>query len=273
MAYDAQTPVACDVFPIMGQSNAVGTQGTPAIDLNNECATQGTPDDANGRIFQMRQLANGSTIIVADEPLEHFSTVTSARDSSSSIGFSLAFARWYRSNILTTGRSILLVPCAVGGSGFSDGNWNPGDTYYESVITRVNLAVSKHAGNKLIAMLWHQGEEDAAAGWTQNQYQTAFSAMVTDFRSRVTGGNKCRVVVGGLTDANQIAHAAYGVINGALADMPNQVAGCVYASSTGLSGNGSNDLHFTASAARTLGGVYGTALQGIFPSLTANWTA
>lgn len=264
MSYDPQTPVACDVFPIMGQSNAVGTQdASPYIDLTNDCAVPGTPDSVAGRIFQMRQSANSSTIINADEPLEHGSIITANRSATNSIGFSVAFARWYRDNVLAVGRSILLVPCASGGTGFSNNNWNPGNALYESAVTRTNTAMAKHASNKLIAVLWHQGEADANAGWSASQYTTAFAAMVSDYRGRVTGGAKCRFVMGGLSPT------AYGnsVIQGAITNMPSTVAGLSVASSTGLAGG----VHFTAAAQRTFGPIFGTAIKSIMPIPTTKF--
>lgn len=265
MPYDPQSPVACDVFVLMGQSNCVGTQATPAIDLNNDCAAQGTPDSPSGRIFQMRQAVNNNAIIVADEPLEHGGTITANRSMASSIGFSVAFARWYRSNMLEAGRSILLVPCASGGTGFSDNRWNPGNDLYEAAVSRTNEAMAKHSANRLFAMLWHQGEQDVSGGLTAAQYTSAFSAMVADYRSRVTGGDKCRVILG------QLAPGPYSStdVQAAITAMPSHVVGCDIASSFELAGDTPSDIHFTAASQRLFGPRYGAALQGISPYPTA----
>ena len=76
--------------------------------------------------------------------------------------FSLSFASEYvKAGCLQGNRKLLIVYAAVGGTGFSRNQWGRGAVLQERMFAMVDYALSLHAGNKVVAFLWHQGEHDA----------------------------------------------------------------------------------------------------------------
>ena len=77
--------------------------------------------------------------------------------------FSLSFAREYLANgFLAEGRKLLIVRSAVGGTGFLDGNWKPEDPLFLRMMEMTRTAMELNPANRLVGLLWHQGETDAA---------------------------------------------------------------------------------------------------------------
>ena len=76
--------------------------------------------------------------------------------------FSLTFARAYiNAGMLETGRKILVLRAAVGGTGFSDKRWGMEDDLYLKMMEMIRTTLSMNPENRLVALLWHQGETDA----------------------------------------------------------------------------------------------------------------
>ncbi|EFB5492925.1 SASA family carbohydrate esterase [Escherichia coli] len=92
---------------------------------------------------------------------------------------------------------ILLVPCCRGGSGLTVGNdgtfsetsgasansarWGMGKPLYQDFLFRTKAALSKNPKNRLLAVVWMQGENDLADG--SQQHSGLFTAMVQQFRA------------------------------------------------------------------------------------------
>ena len=78
--------------------------------------------------------------------------------------FSLSFSREYiKSGRLEKGRKILILRSAVGGTGWNDKRWGMTDDLYLKMMDMIRIALNLNSGNKLIAFLWHQGENDAGS--------------------------------------------------------------------------------------------------------------
>lgn len=76
--------------------------------------------------------------------------------------FSLSFAqRYIEDGRLESGRKLLILRTAVGGSGFLDNYWKPGDRLYVRMMAMIQTALELNPQNRLVALLWHQGETDA----------------------------------------------------------------------------------------------------------------
>ncbi|MBQ6067552.1 MAG: hypothetical protein IJK89_12125 [Clostridia bacterium] len=91
--------------------------------------------------------------------------------------FSLAFARGYlENNLLAEGRSLLILRAAVGGTGFLDNNWKPNDVLYLRMLDMIKTALDLNGGNRLVALLWHQGEQDAVLNAS---YETHYNHLMT----------------------------------------------------------------------------------------------
>ncbi len=92
---------------------------------------------------------------------------------------------------------ILLVPCCRGGSGLTVGNdgtfsetsgasansarWGVGKPLYQDFLFRTKAALSKNPKNRLLAVVWMQGENDLADG--SQQHSGLFTTMVQQFRA------------------------------------------------------------------------------------------
>lgn len=95
---------------------------------------------------------------------------------------------------------ILLVPCCRGGSAFTAGadgsfsesggasadsvRWGAGKPLYQDLVSRTKAALAKNPKNKLLAVVWMQGESDLAAG--SGQHSGLFTAMVQQFRTALS---------------------------------------------------------------------------------------
>ncbi|HFO8284900.1 TPA: DUF6645 domain-containing protein, partial [Escherichia coli] len=92
---------------------------------------------------------------------------------------------------------ILLVPCCRGASAFTTGadgsfseasgasadssRWGVGKPLYQDLVSRTRAALVKNPKNKLLAVVWMQGEADLASG--SQQHNALFTAMVQQFRT------------------------------------------------------------------------------------------
>ncbi|HBA8710127.1 TPA: DUF1737 domain-containing protein, partial [Escherichia coli] len=92
---------------------------------------------------------------------------------------------------------ILLVPCCRGASAFTTGDdgsfsevsgasadssrWGAGKPLYQDLLSRTRAALAKNQKNKLLAVVWMQGEADLASG--SQQHNGLFTAMVQQFRT------------------------------------------------------------------------------------------
>ncbi|EGG0485543.1 DUF1737 domain-containing protein [Escherichia coli] len=97
---------------------------------------------------------------------------------------------------------ILLVPCCRGASAFTTGadgtysesvgasenslRWGVGKSLYQDLVSRTKAALAKNPKNRLLAVVWMQGEGDAAVG-THAQHTGLFTAMVNQFRTDLAG--------------------------------------------------------------------------------------
>lgn len=76
--------------------------------------------------------------------------------------FSLSFAREYmEKGLLKEDRKLLILRCAVGGTGFLDDHWKLTDDLYLRMMDMIKTALDLNKENRLVAFLWHQGETDA----------------------------------------------------------------------------------------------------------------
>ncbi|HBA8202355.1 TPA: DUF1737 domain-containing protein [Escherichia coli] len=92
---------------------------------------------------------------------------------------------------------ILLVPCCRGGSAFTTGadgtfseasgasadssRWGVGKPLYQDLVSRTRAALAKNPKNRLLAVVWMQGEADLASG--SQQHNGLFTTMVQQFRT------------------------------------------------------------------------------------------
>ena len=98
--------------------------------------------------------------------------------------FSLSFCNEYiDNNMLQSGRKILIVRSAVGGTGFLDNHWKLEDDLFLRMMEMVKTALDLNPANRLVALLWHQGETDAILNASKETHYNNLSKLVTTVRN------------------------------------------------------------------------------------------
>ena len=97
--------------------------------------------------------------------------------------FAPSFAREYlNAGRLAEGRKLLIVRSAVGGTGFLDNHWKLTDDLYLQMVEMTRTALSLNPENRLVALLWHQGETDAGCHATYDQHYNHLMTLVQSVR-------------------------------------------------------------------------------------------
>lgn len=234
-----------DVYLLIGQSNMAGRGHLAAGD---ELLSEG-----------VRKMDVYGYLVPAKEPLHY-------DKKSAGAGLGISFANALRA--ADTNRTVVLVPCAFGGSKLSE--WAKGEYMYEHAILRTRHALRKLKGKgRLAGILWHQGESDAYDRELADSYGVRLAKMIGDLRADL-GCGEVPVVVGELgrylaDNCAKSGHYPYfEKINAALNDMTNTVRNCACVSSEGLTPN-ADILHFNTPSLRILGERYAVALQKLRP--------
>ena len=95
--------------------------------------------------------------------------------------FSLSFARKYlNAGLLRDGRKLLILRTAVGGTGFLDNRWKMTDDLYLRMMEMTRTAIGLNDENRLVGLLWHQGETDATLNAT---YEVHYNHLMGLLRS------------------------------------------------------------------------------------------
>lgn len=152
---------AYDIIVMAGQSNSQGSGEGPVS----------TPYVPNEKVLYMHP---DFTIVQACEEV---------RDGKTIGNFSLSFAqRYLEEGLLKSGRKLLILQTAVGGTGFSDNHWNPGDILYERMVNMISAALSLNENNRIVAFLWHQGETDALNRVSYETHYANLSRFLTSLK-------------------------------------------------------------------------------------------
>ena len=164
-----------DIILLAGQSNAQGS-GLGACETEYEKDTD---------ILRM----NGSMIYdggwIVDFPLEISIEIP---DSHERDDLSLAFAHEYKkAGYLGQDRKILLVHTALGGTAFVTGHWRVGDYLYKRMLYMLDCALNMNTENRLVALLWHQGESDVLGGNVGEEYKKQLTALFDAVKKRADG--------------------------------------------------------------------------------------
>lgn len=97
--------------------------------------------------------------------------------------FALSFAREYlKAGLLKEGRKLLIVRSAVGNTCFSDGHWTMDGDCYLRMMEMIRTALSLNSENRLIALLWHEGEGDAVMKATHDAQYEHLTEMLASVR-------------------------------------------------------------------------------------------
>ena len=230
-----------DIYLLIGQSNMAGRG---KLTGNNEIPHDG--------VLKMNVFGY---LVPAKEPL-HYDKPTAGA------GLGSSFANAMRAG--DTNTTIVLLPCAFGGSALSE--WSKGSYMYRHAVLRAQEAIRLMKGKgKLAGILWHQGESDSMNIKNASSYAQRLSQMLTDLRADLGCGD-VPIVVGELgrylveKRAKSGRYAYFEKVNEALHLVAKQLPNCECVSSEGLSAN-SDILHFNTESLRIFGERYAAAMK------------
>ena len=218
-------PNSYDIIIVAGQSNAVGFSYEASIDTNVPNINISIPTDKNKYKFypdELEQLPNlyilgrdpawplrpvredmlnkkepsymssSDEIIQACEPMSYHSTSWNPQ---ASIGFYRTFAKNYLAT--NPGRKVLIVnnayeavglltPLTNKANGRASIQWDVGGELYNTLVSRVKKVLEWNPNNKVVAILWSQGEADIDNNSvTTAQYITALRNFITSLRTAI----------------------------------------------------------------------------------------
>lgn len=146
-----------DVIIQAGQSNSEGYGFGPTD----------APYQPDGRIWYLNQ--DGTITLAAEK----------AVNNEIQSNFGLSFAREYvGAGKLAEGRKLLIIRAAVGGTGFLDNRWKPADDLFLQMMNMIRTALALNPENRLVVLLWHQGETDAGHRATFEQHYGHLSTLL-----------------------------------------------------------------------------------------------
>jgi hypothetical protein len=146
-----------DIIIQAGQSNSEGYGFGPTD----------APYQPDGRVWYLNQ---DRTITLAAEKVTNNGIQSN---------FALSFVREYlNAGKLAEGRQLLIVRAAVGGTGFLDNHWKPADVLFLQMMDMVSTALALNPENRLVALLWHQGETDAGCHATYDQHYNHLTTLL-----------------------------------------------------------------------------------------------
>lgn len=169
-----------DIIIQAGQSNAEGTGVGPTTE----------PYTPSSDIFYMLDtrdylsFGKGDVVIKSTDEANSIAPATERIYQNVAYGdLSLTFSKDYiKSGRLQEGRKLLIVRAAAGGTGFESGHWKVGDYLYIRMMTLVKFALSLNSENRIVAFLWHQGENDC--GTDATIYKQRLTEMLQSVRTQ-----------------------------------------------------------------------------------------
>ena len=218
------------VFPIFGQSNAVGI----------------APFD-NGAVHPENtlQYSQGNILVPAAIPLDH------TGEQPGNMGLDVQFAIDYMAANPT--HAVIFVPRGTNGSSFVDNDWTaPSGALYADALADINAALATFPLFQLGGFLWHQGEADAVAN--NPNYGAQLAGMIAAFRANITAASPSTPwVMGGLRPGPGNNFATFSAI---IEGVANDLEYTTFADTSDLSDF--DELHFDAPSLRLLGSRYYT---------------
>lgn len=230
------------VFAVAGQSNAAG----------HGAGGQWSPLPDPARCLQH---AGGSTLLPAHDPVGTPGGVPAGATGAT------AWPAFCETYLAATGCAVLVVPCAVGGTGqyaasdTGNGHWGAGGTLVDAALTRIGQAlVAAQAVGVPVwkGVLWHQGENDSdklqGDSADNADYRAALRGMIGRFRTAFGGRFYC-VRTGGIAlgaagyqrvrEAQELA-----VQDEARGGAVMVYRGCAYYKDNGLMLSGAGERHY-----------------------------
>lgn len=235
---------AYDVVILAGQSNAVG-YGKGEVNYQTD-----------ERVKELFRSERFNTSRNPSLPLGQYVFKTAGLRPHKMSGFYLFFARRYVKEILRPGRKLLFVRAAVGGTGFSDGSWGRKDHLYLNAVDMAKRIKLGNPENKIVAILWHQGETDVINSVTKEYYKENFSSLIRGIRFELNMPY-LPFIAGDMVEEWYTNQENAESVRQAVQEVLNETDYCGFVSSQGLCGNGGEDIiHFSGKSNEILGERY-----------------
>lgn len=179
--------IVFDIIVIAGQSNAEGN----GVSLDNKPLI--VPDayeiiDKNKYGMKLKEDGSYDSLDFV-YPVETIIRELQERMNDSGSAYcsdlSLSFVEQYKkSRFYSPERKILVIKTAYGGSGFAFDQQGVGNPLYQRTIDLINVGLSLNKENRIVALLWHQGEHDAfenAQFSYEERYEYFYSNLLKQF--------------------------------------------------------------------------------------------
>lgn len=266
------TTTGYDIIVVAGQSNAVGAGDGPITDT----AANETVDS---KIFQLGRRGSSNLKVISpfwtSGGVKYDGLQYPGHNTNRPImGLAIPFARRYVASELAEGRKVLIVPAARGATSISDwvggGNFNP--TLYADMKTRVQAALNLPGDNKIVAVLWHQGESDVLLNTDTQTFTQKLTLFITKMRQDFPSDPKYPMLAGMMVpawaptspDKVRIENAIRSVFDSS----NNPKTGVV--ESNGLSAASTQLIHFSSPALVEFGDRYYQKWKSVKNSTTAS---
>ena len=252
-----------DIVILAGQSNAVGFGcGESEYQLKHLDRIVQLYDD---QAYCYQQDENGNDYLPIYRPWK-FKMVDAAQGHTTNLA--MRFADDYIVNgLLAKDRKLLILRCAVGGTGFCTGLWGVGNLLCDRMLDMIQYAQSLNFENRVVALLWHQGECDAfeKPDWSfekrKDTYYNSLKPMIELTRT-FCGQPKLPFLCGGFTDEwSKDYREPCDAIIAATKQVCEEIGYAAFMDTAGLlssnqtTGNG-DTLHFCVDASFTMGHQY-----------------
>lgn len=252
-----------DIVILAGQSNAVGFGcGESEYQLKHLNRIVQLYDD---QAYCYQQDENGNDYLPIYRPWK-LKMVDAAQGHTTNLA--MRFADDYIENgLLAEGRKLLILRCAVGGTGFCTGIWGVGNLLCDRMLDMIDCALSLNSENRIVAFLWHQGECDAfeKPEWSfEERKQTYYNSLkpMIELVRTFCGQPKLPFLCGGFTDewSKDYRESCDAIIE-ATKQVCEAIGYAAFAETTGLlsnnqkTGNG-DTIHFCVDASYTIGHQY-----------------
>ena len=252
-----------DIIIQAGQSNAEGC-GLGCVEQEYVQTDKIWQLDAPKRVTA---LPDRMDIVYLDEPFI-LKVAEECEGENGKLGnFGLTFAEEYiKAGMLEEDRRVLIVRAAIGGTGFSRKEWGVGYILSNKLVELVNYALSLNEDNRVVGVLWHQGEHDAFEKNPPENYKKQLFDVASEIRSKY--GNMPFVAgdfVNEWKSKNiEICEPIINSIKGVVADLGNSafVETSDLLSNNQTMNNG-DDIHFSRESLHILGERYFETFQKI----------
>jgi hypothetical protein len=250
-----------DIILQAGQSNAAGYGHGPAAHpyIPHERIVYLTGSDPMAEGYDP-ETESFSVEIAAERPNPEFGPEDRLGD------LSLSFAQNYvAQGRLAEGRKLLILRTAVGATGFLKHHWGMDEPLYLRMLRMTDYALSLNPENRLVAMLWHQGEHEAAFLNDPQRYHGQLKALVESVRTRYDAPELPFVCGGFCTEWARKNQPACDNIMAVIRSVAEQVNGA-YVETADLRSNNQktgdgDEIHFCREDLQELGRRYYAAYQ------------